>query len=382
MLYFTFNDYPGGIYYSQVIDVINYLNQLRENKLPIKLVAFISIRNFWQNRKKIKEKYSHSIVIPMFPGVQNWHWNKFFVFFVALFYPHSAVLCRGIFAFHLAYPFKKLGLFKKIIFDARGAYKAEFEEYKVINHPKIINSISHLEKEAIYYSDFKISVSNALVDYWKKEYLYNQKDFVVIPCTLSNAFLRSFPSEIEIQEKRKLLGFNEKDIIIVFSGSVAGWQSLHFIDKYLNKILENNALTKLLFLGNINIQDFSITKKYPNRMYQTNVSPDEVFDYLCIADYGWLVREQSITNRVASPVKFAEYLISGLKILISENIGDYTAFCYENQCGIIIKDELSIPTLNKLSYSEKLVIHQIALKNFTKENFKKEYQEIIRNAEL
>ena len=117
-------------------------------------------------------------------------------------------------------------------------------------------------------------------------------------------------------------------------------------------------------------------------MYQTNVNPDEVFDYLCIADYGWLVREQSITNRVASPVKFAEYLISGLKILISENLGDYTAFCYENQCGVIIKDELSSPTLNKLSYSEKLVIHQIALKNFTKENFKKEYQEIIRNAEL
>ena len=382
MLYFTFNDYPGGIYYSQVIDVIKYLNQLRENKFPIKLVAFISIRNFWQNRKKIKEKYSHSIVIPMFPGVQNWYWNTFFVFFIALFYPNSTVLCRGIFAFHLALPFKKLGLFKKIILDARGAYKAEFEEYKVINHPKIINSISRLEKEAIYYSNFKISVSNALVDYWKKEYQYNKNDFVVIPCTLSYSFLKTFPSEIEIQEKRRQLGFNEKDIIIVFSGSIAGWQSLHFIDKYLNKILENNAHTKLLFLGNINIQDFFITKKYLNRIYQTNVTPDAVFDYLCIADYGWLVRDQSITNSVASPVKFAEYLISGLKILISENLGDYTTFCHKNQCGFIIKDEMSNLTLNKLSYSEKLVIHQIALKNFTKENFKKEYQEIIRNAEL
>jgi hypothetical protein len=69
MLYITFNDYPGGIFESQVIDVIQYLNKLSHQK--IRLISFVSMRNFFSNRKKIKPLYPYSIVIPMFPGIHN-----------------------------------------------------------------------------------------------------------------------------------------------------------------------------------------------------------------------------------------------------------------------------------------------------------------------
>ena len=55
MIYLTYNDLPSGIYYSQVTDVVNYLNSI-QTKEKVRLVAFISIRGFFTNRKKIKDK--------------------------------------------------------------------------------------------------------------------------------------------------------------------------------------------------------------------------------------------------------------------------------------------------------------------------------------
>jgi hypothetical protein len=68
MLYITFNDYPGGIFESQVVDVIQYLNKLSHQK--IRLISFVSLRNFFSIRKKIKSLYPY--LIPMFPGIHNW----------------------------------------------------------------------------------------------------------------------------------------------------------------------------------------------------------------------------------------------------------------------------------------------------------------------
>ncbi|RME16579.1 MAG: hypothetical protein D6799_04755, partial [Bacteroidetes bacterium] len=109
MLFVTFNDYPGGIYYSQVIDVIEYLNVLSCKKN--RLIAFISLRNFFENRRKIKERYSYSLVIPMFPGVQNWRWNRIWMFFIGILFFRSSVICRGVFSYHIVYPFRRMGLF-------------------------------------------------------------------------------------------------------------------------------------------------------------------------------------------------------------------------------------------------------------------------------
>ena len=76
---------------------------------------------------------------------------------------------------------------------------------------------------------------------------------------------------------------------------------------------------------------------YPERIIQRHVSSDDVVHYLDIADYGLLIRENSITNKVASPVKCAEYLSRGLKVIISSDIGDYSEEIENNNLGFIYK---------------------------------------------
>jgi hypothetical protein len=162
----------------------------------------------------------------MFPGVQNWRWNRIWMFFIGILFFRSSVICRGVFSYHIVYPFRRMGLFKRIILDARGAYKAEFEEYKVVNKERMIGDIEEMERMALKTSDFRMAVSEALVDYWKNVYLYDKDNHVVIPCTLSKYFIRNFPDGAFIRSMRKKEGFGEEDIVVVFSGSSSGWQSL------------------------------------------------------------------------------------------------------------------------------------------------------------
>ena len=68
------------------------------------------------------------------------------------------------------------------------------------------------------------------------------------------------------------------------------------------------------------------------------VEPKQIRSYLQCCDYGILFREKNGTNIVSSPVKFGKYLSCGLKILISDNVGDYSDLVYKNNLGHVISD--------------------------------------------
>src|SRR6266436_1145139 len=84
MIYLTYNDQPSGIYNSQVIDVVKYLNSI-QNAEKVKLVALISLRSFFKSRKLIKERLPQSTVLPMFPKAALWRWNYLGLLFLFLF---------------------------------------------------------------------------------------------------------------------------------------------------------------------------------------------------------------------------------------------------------------------------------------------------------
>lgn len=58
--------------------------------------------------------------------------------------------------------------------------------------------------------------------------------------------------------------------------------------------------------------------------------------YLTAADVGLLLREDSLTNRVASPVKFAEYLRCGLPVILTPYIGDFSALVAAEGVGALV----------------------------------------------
>jgi hypothetical protein len=373
VIYLTYNDQPSGIYNSQVIDVINYFNTI-QSKEEVKLVALISIRNYFTNRKKIKERLPNSVVLPMAPGASRWKWNAFPLQLFKLVNRSEKIMARGPFATALALSLKQKGKVKKVIFDARGAYKAELNEYDVVNDEMLKHQISHLEQDVLRRSDAILAVSQALVNYWRTEYNFVSDKHVVIPCTLSKDFMFEFPPAYELTNIKKEIGFAADDIVIVYSGSSAGWQSFSLVEKLLDGIMSNNEKVKLLWLTHDLNENSEFVKKFKSRIKTNWLKPADVRKYLLAADYGLLYREPSVTNQVASPVKFAEYLSCGLNVIISEQLGDFSEFVKAHGCGSIGDAKIN---LTSLGYEVKKRNHDLAMQQLTKTNYTKAYLSLL-----
>ena len=363
MLYITLGDQPSGVYEGQVIDVCRYLNQ--SHAAGIRLVAFISAREFKKNRDKIKARYPKSIVLPMFPKLKNWFLNAATLGLICLLTGERIAICRNVLATNIALYLKKVGLLKKVCYDGRGALAAEWEEYQVVEEEALKRQVASLEKTGVLLSDFRIAVSAKLVHYWQTQYGYTSNAHVVIPCTLSSHFNIDLPEQIDINVFRTELGYTENDLILVYAGSTAGWQSFDLLKGFLLPLLDANSAIKVIFLSREDEHNLYLQKSFPEQVSIKWVLPDEVNKYLAMADYGILLREESVTNSVASPTKFAEYLISGLPVIISPAIGDYTQFVEDNHCGIVVTEGFHT-LFTRITYTEKSRLNELAKQHFLK----------------
>ena len=175
MIYLTFNDNISGIFKSQVIDVLFTLNKINNDQ--IKLIAFFSIRNYFNQKKQLNKLYPNSISLPMFPKLKNWKCN---VFLFKFFTNNDTIICRGVFATNIALKVAN----SRVVYDGRGAVKEEFKEYNVAGNFSY-NLICELEKKAVVLSNFRIAVSEKLVEYWRNQFDYKIDEHIIIPCTVS-----------------------------------------------------------------------------------------------------------------------------------------------------------------------------------------------------
>lgn len=358
-IFLTYNDNPGGIYSSQVLDVCRFLRELTGERIV--LVAFVSIRNFITNKRLIKNKDKDAVVLPMFPGVQNWRRNKWLLRSVLKKIKPDLVIARGPFATILA---SESGA-ANVCFDARGAYFSEFTEFDVSNGVITPEEIKSVERQALGKCKSAIAVSHALVEYWKVNYAYNGSKHVVIPCTLKSD--HRFPELSSVSTSLK----------IVFAGGNGPWQNLTEMSDLLLPLFESNPDVELILMVKNLPANFELKHKFPNRVKHMWVDEYAVSDILSSCDYGWLMRNKSITNKVASPVKFAEYLAAGLKVIISDSLGDFSGFVRENRCGIVAAASSDLMHLEKITLEEKNRISKLAASYFMKAAYSEQYKTIL-----
>jgi hypothetical protein len=364
IFYLTYNDVYSGIYSSQVIDVVNHLNHSFNANL--RLVAFVSLRGFFNTKKKIQNELKHAIVLPMFPRIHRWRNNYYILYAVSIFLRPQAIIGRSVLATQLALRIKHKCGVQKIIYDGRGAIASEWNEYRVITDTVMLSEIQILEKLAIEAADYRIAVSQQLKIMWENTYGYRDSAHVVIPCTLNKVFHNITLNEGIIEKRRNCFGIHKTDVVLIYSGSVAGWQSFDLLNQFVKPFLEANSKNKLFFLSNKDNAIVLLQKVFPNQILCEKVLPNEVPNFLLIGDYGLLVREKSITNKVASPVKFAEYLACGLDVIISEGLGDYTEFVEVHDCGIVYKGD-NILNMETICIDKKIKNQNLAKQYFYKE---------------
>jgi len=370
VLYITLLDqFHPGIYSSQVIDVCDYLNQ--KHNARIRVVAFLSIKELRNTdaKKKLKELSPNAIVLPAFPKLKYFQWTAALLFLVCLVTGERVAICRNVFCTKMALKVRRFGLLKKIVFDGRSAMAAEIGEYDVFPVEYLRKNVKNFEKLAVNNSDFRMAVSQKLVDYWREHYGYEGKSHVIIPCTLDSKYFNknTFEFAEEVPLCKKEMGIKDEDIVLVYAGSTAPWQSFELLEKALVPLMEKNENVKLLFLSKETPDNLRLQQKFGNRVIIKWLNHNQVPAYLMCCDYGILLREQSDTNKVASPTKFAEYLYAGLPVLISANLGDFSEFVQQHNCGVVWDESKPFcPELQKTDLKTRDYCNIVSLNYFTK----------------
>ena len=352
--YLTYNEPYSGIFNSQVVDVVKHLRT--EHQQEIRLISFVPIgfkmTYYKELSVKLRKAEPNCIIIPTVAQHYGWKFNWILLLVVLFFYKRGSVFSREIFATYLALKCRNLGIVKNVCHDGRGCNLGQMIEYDVYSD-NIKNDIAIVEPYVVHQANFRLAVSNNLISYWQKHFLYQSNNHVVIPCTISEKYVTNKLDEMAIINNRKQLGFSDNDIILVFSGSNFGWQSFDLIRRFCEIQLNFDERIKIIFLSKEDLVINELTKTYKDRIICKWVAFEEVLDFLRMCDYGILLRESNDTNNVASPTKFAEYLAAGLSVIISDNL-EFSKLVTDQNCGILVNnDALNALNCKRESFQEK-----------------------------
>jgi len=190
-------------------------------------------------------------------------------------------------------------------------------------HNNFINRTTLFKSDRFVFTsaDILFLVSTYLKDSVCSKYHFDKNNAHVFPTfVVDNKF--DFKEENRVS-MRKDLHLSDSDIVLLYSGNLANYQNVEFFLEAYSR--STNPNLKMIFLTNapeIN----SLVKKYQipaDKIRVRSASYADIEKYYHAADFGLLIRDNTVTNKCAAPTKFSEYLNAGLSIIINDIESDY-----------------------------------------------------------
>lgn len=272
---------------------------------------------------------------------------------------HRVVLhCRGTAATHVAINATENNNMASVISDCRGLDAEEFLLFQNVPHlreaPRNVaaayQELFDRQGRALMQSDAVICVSNAMKNYVVDTWSIPTEKISVLPCCTD--FEPGLQAVAQRDAMRSRLNFGRR-FVVAYCGSLLPWQMFG----------ENLAVFREIKKLRPNSHFLGLTNN-PGRMAEAlrsagidensatiiSAAHRDVPNYLAAADLGLLIRRNSVVNRVASPVKFAEYLSCAVPVLMTDQIGDYSSLVKSKGVGCVLcsgaADEGSLSTLS------------------------------------
>ena len=232
----------------------------------------------------------------------------------------------------------------KVIFDMRGDTPAEFllsleKSGRDPGSPaarRKYTKLKGIERQAVMGSDAILCVSGAMKEKIIGEYRVSPQKIQVVPTVAST---QKFYWDAKLRTRvRKELGIEDK-FALIYAGSIRAYQTLEALLEFYRKLRENRQHLHLLLITPQNAEAKLLLKKTLQSGTYTvqSAGHDEMVGWLNAADAGLLLRETNAVNQVAAPTKFAEYLLCGLPVVISQGIGDFSDLARNQNVGIVLQ---------------------------------------------
>jgi hypothetical protein len=391
LIYLSNKEYDGTVYTTQVID---WLHLYAKEGLNFDLIQLSHIKDI-SRRKHVSDQVTkikncthlHTSFSFYFPSKGIFlYLNVFNLYFLLLKYLFSyqeiLIFSRGIFG-------KEISLLKKLFpnkilfyYDARAA-SAEENKYNALKQGdfslKKYTTIAN-----IYYTEYKtlqaankiFAVSTVLQNYFESTFRIDPEKFVLYPC-LSDTSKFYYNEELR-ETTRTILGFKENAKVFLYAGGVSGaWHISNKLFEFFNSISLLDENSRFLFLTKDHLEINKMLLQFPiltDKLLNMSVKNEDMVKYLNASDYGILFRENTIMNNVASPSKFAEYILTGLPVLISDGVGDYTDFTRKFKVGQVIKENnfenMGLSDLNTFmsTHLDRKSIAELGIRYLSKES--------------
>ncbi len=243
-------------------------------------------------------------------------------------------------AAYIAAVAKGFGAQFKMLFDAHGA---DVEE-RVLRGQLTEGSWLHgrfrsAENLAVRYSDALVSVTNTLQLFLSSQSGYSPEHKSVVPCFVDE------PAELRVVVERRSV-MREKlgmagRIVLGYLGSFATWQAIDEMITLFRSCVQMLDQVHILIISTSRERFAEALRlaRIPGDRYTILAMPHaEVPHVLPAMDLGVLLRHDSIVNRVACPTKFAEYLASGVPVLVTEVLEDMASLAQAKSVGLVWPD--------------------------------------------
>jgi len=229
----------------------------------------------------------------------------------------------------------------RAIYDARGDVEAEarhFAEQTGMPPARLAPQLAAIQRHraaAVAGADHLLCVSTALRDLLISRHDADPARFSVVACLADEK--KFHLDEAERVRTRRALGWDDR-FVVIFPGRFGRWHQGPEMTAVVAGLMQSqpDVFFQILTPDVEEARRIAVAALPEGRYDVRSVTHAEVAPHLRAADLGLLLREAHPLNAVACPTKFAEYMMSGLPVLISPGIGDCSVFVAAQDAGVVL----------------------------------------------
>ncbi len=172
----------------------------------------------------------------------------------------------------------------------------------------------------------------------------------IIPC-LAEQELFFFSPQLRWACREKL-GLTRNQIVLVYAGSITYYQCFDQTVELFSNILKINPRSVLLLVTPQRRRAEEALSTFSSENFRVlSGNIDDVNGFLNAADFAIFLRERNPVNTVASPLKFAEYCMAGLPVIMTDSVTQSASIA--STLGNMIKVELGCYPEELKRYSDE-----------------------------
>jgi glycosyltransferase involved in cell wall biosynthesis len=356
LFFLYYGDVTEGIFDSQVH---YHLEMIAQRKIDCTLLVLLPVKLLFRrcipSIRKLRKVHQHGIKIILLPILNPLRpyglaLSLFYAYMFSLVIrvynsiPINIILhTRGMYCGHFAQNIKRFGGVFRSIFDMRAEEVSELlfrlEGYK-INYGlarRMTKATREMQGIALRRANVWLMVSHKLRSYVNEDLGLRNPHTFVIPSLARSDIFRYDPTRRDFMRRR--LGLNDK-LVLGYSGSVSPWQKVDKVLDILNDIRSRGFDAVLLLLTRDTEKASCLVEKKGCIVSTRIMSCDyrKLGDHIMCFDVGFLLRERLILNQVASPTKFAEYMLCGVPAFVSAGIGDLDDILRFRKVGVLVQN--------------------------------------------